>query len=95
MAQRPRLVRSELTGFVYVTTRYKEHRDGLIEADKKFDVTADFVALARSAGVVALEASPSAWVLPDGSVYSVDEDWPSEWQEDWVPLYGPISVGER
>lgn len=87
MAQKPRLVRSELTGWVYVTTRYREHPNGLIEAGTKHDVTADFVALTKGAGVVPIESSPTAWLLPDGSVFSVNEDWPEAWSEDWKPLY--------
>jgi hypothetical protein len=42
--QPPRLLRSPLTGTVYVVTRYKVldvERD-LIEAQTKYDVTADF-----------------------------------------------------
>lgn len=43
---RPRLLRSDLTGAVYVVTRYREHEDGIIEAvGPKYDVTGDFVRL--------------------------------------------------
>lgn len=40
--QHPRLVRSDLTGTVYVLTRYKTHPDGLVEALEKWDVTDQF-----------------------------------------------------
>lgn len=43
--QHPRLLRSGLTGRVYVVTRYKELGDGRFESLEKFDVTDDFQAL--------------------------------------------------
>jgi hypothetical protein len=42
----PLLSRSELTGRVYIVTRYTDHGDGRITAHEKFDVTAQFVATA-------------------------------------------------
>lgn len=42
--QHPRLLRSGLTGRVYVVTRYKELGDGRFESLEKFDVTDDFQA---------------------------------------------------
>lgn len=45
---KPRLLRSELTGQVYVVTRYKvDPKSGLIQAQTKYDVTDEFNALAR------------------------------------------------
>lgn len=45
---KPRLLRSGLTGTVYVVTRYKELPTGHIEAQTKYDVTEDFNALVAS-----------------------------------------------
>jgi hypothetical protein len=44
---RPRLLRSELTGSVYVVTRHRVLDNGVIEATVKHDVTEEFDALAR------------------------------------------------
>lgn len=41
----PLLVRSPLTGRVYVVTAYTEHGDGRIEARTKHDVTDQYEAL--------------------------------------------------
>jgi hypothetical protein len=41
----PLLMRSELTGTVYVVTSYKDLGEGRIEALKKYDVTDQFNAL--------------------------------------------------
>lgn len=45
MKQRPRLLRSELSGRVYIVTKYRDHEGSLIEATEKFDVTDEFEAL--------------------------------------------------
>ena len=45
MKKPPRLLRSGLTGRIYVTTSYVQKRDGLIVSNIKFDVTKDFEAL--------------------------------------------------
>jgi hypothetical protein len=45
--QPPRLLRSGLTGRVYVVTRYKVLDRGRIEALTKYDVTEDFEALTK------------------------------------------------
>lgn len=44
----PQLVRSELTGAVYVVTAYRYLDDDQIEAIKKYDVTEQFNALAAA-----------------------------------------------
>ncbi len=41
--KQPRLMRSTLTGTVYVVTRYKDLGEGRIEATQKYDVTDDFM----------------------------------------------------
>lgn len=41
----PKLVRSPLTGRVYIVTRYKVLDGEKIQAQEKFDVTDEFVAL--------------------------------------------------
>lgn len=46
---KPLLLRSGLTGTVYVVTRYKDHGDGRIEAQTKYDVTDQFLALVDGA----------------------------------------------
>lgn len=43
--QTPRLFRGGLTGRIYVTTSYEKQENGLIVANKKFDVTGDFEAI--------------------------------------------------
>jgi hypothetical protein len=42
---KPRLVIGPLTGRIYVTTRYRELPNGVIEAQTKYDVTSDFMAV--------------------------------------------------
>lgn len=44
--QAPRLLHSELTGRIYVATRYRTRPDGVIVVAEKFDVTDDFMAIA-------------------------------------------------
>jgi len=41
----PRLLRSDLTGRIYVTTSYVQKRSGQIVSSVKYDVTADFEAI--------------------------------------------------
>ena len=45
---RPRLLRSGLTGSVFVVTRYTEDAKGNIVAQTKYDVTEDFNAILAS-----------------------------------------------
>lgn len=47
--QQPRLLRSALTGQVYVVTRYTQDEHGNIVASTKYDVTEDFWKLANEA----------------------------------------------
>lgn len=42
---KPRLLRSGLTGSVYVVTRYRQDDSGNIVAQTKYDVTEDFTRL--------------------------------------------------
>jgi hypothetical protein len=51
MTQTPQLLRSGLTGRIYVVTRYKvlDAEQGRIEAITKYDVTEQFKALAAEA----------------------------------------------
>lgn len=43
----PRLLRSGLTGRIYIATGYRELKGGLIETSKKYDVTEEFHALMK------------------------------------------------
>ena len=43
---RPRLLRSDFTGNVYIVTKYVDHGDGNFEAQEKYDVTDEFHAIA-------------------------------------------------
>lgn len=40
--QHPRLMKSPLTGRVYVVLKYRDIKDGMFLALEKYDVTADF-----------------------------------------------------
>jgi hypothetical protein len=42
---KPMLMESDLTGRVYVVTRYKDRGDGRYEAQTKYDVTDQFLAI--------------------------------------------------
>lgn len=61
MKQKPRLLWSELTGRVYIVTKYREHGGRLIEASEKFDVTDEFNALSHRA--------PDVSDIEDGSEF--------------------------
>jgi hypothetical protein len=59
MPQHPQLMRSGLTGRVYVVTRYKvlDAETGRIEAITKYDVTEQFEALTAAAATSTEEGS--------------------------------------
>jgi hypothetical protein len=70
----PILSFGELTGRVYIVTRYTQRGDGVVVASEKFDVTASFDVLApRRAAAVAEAAVPVAEPLP----VPVDREGPS------------------
>lgn len=48
MGQPPLLLKSDLTGAVYVVTKYKRLDSGVVEAIEKHDVTAQFNDLAAA-----------------------------------------------
>ncbi len=46
MRQTPRLMRSEMTGEVYIVTKYESLGEGNYRAKEKFDVTKEFELMA-------------------------------------------------
>lgn len=74
---KPRLLRSELTGQVYVVTRYKvDPKSGLIQAQTKCDVTDEFNGMAK--GVL---SDDDLWVL--STALSDFIEWATESAADY------------
>lgn len=48
MSQEPRLFHSNLTGRIYIATKYRAYPDGSVVAQEKFDVTDEFKAIEAS-----------------------------------------------